>query len=160
MLSFDRRIFLLGLTSVAGCGFEPVYGTGGSATPLRSAVLVAAPVTEEQFFFVERLEEKLGRPQAPVYELKFDLSFNEEGLAVTGSNDITRYNVVGEVKYQLFDMTTGQKKVSNTLNTFTSYSASLQPVATLEAERAATQRLMTGLADKIVSDLLLKSEQL
>ncbi|WP_299193642.1 LPS assembly lipoprotein LptE [uncultured Litoreibacter sp.] len=158
----SRRTLLLGLglSALASCGFEPVYGTNGSASALRGAVLVDDPKDRQQFQLTEQLEARLGRATAARYGLKVDLSVQEEGLAISGSNDITRYNVLGVADFVLRDLATGQPVMSDKVNTFTSYSASAQPVATLAAERDATQRLMTALADKIVTQLLLNAGNL
>lgn len=159
----NRRSFVagfLGLTALAGCGFEPVYGTNGSASGLRGAILVDEPKDRQQFQLTEQLETRLGRANGAKYGLKVTLTVKEEGLAITGSNDITRYNVLGVADFVLRDLATGQPVLSDKVNTFTAYSASSQPVATLAAERDATARLMTALADKIVSKLLINSGSL
>ena len=163
MWSSSRRTFLaglLGLGAVSACGFEPVYGTNGSAAGLRGSVLVDEPTDRKSFQLTERLEARLGRASAPRYGLKVTLDVQEEGLAVSGSNNITRYNVLGVANFVLRDLSTGQPVLTDRVNTFTAYSASSQPVATLAAERDATARLMTALADKIVSQLLISSGSL
>ncbi len=160
MLLSDRRIFLLGLAALAGCGFEPVYGTNGAASGLRGSVLVDEPTDRNSFQLTEQLELRLGRATAPQYGLKVVLNVDEEGLAISGSNDITRFNIIGSADFVLRDLATGQAVLTDKVNTFTAYSASSQPVATLAAERDATRRLMTALADKIVSQLLLQSGSL
>lgn len=157
MSSFNRRFLLLALPALAACGFEPVYGTGGSAEGLRGSILVDAPSTRNSFDLVARLEERLGRPQAPQFGMGVTLSVREEGLAISGSNDITRYNLLGTAVYILRDITSDEQVYKGTVNTFTAYSASTQPVSTLAAERDAQTRLMTSLADKITSDLLINS---
>ncbi len=160
MLLSDRRTFLLGFLALGACGFEPVYGTNGAANSLRGQVLVDEPKNRQQFQLTEHLEQRLGRASGPRYGLTVKLNVSEEGLAISGSNDITRYNVSGIADFVLRDLATGQPVISDRVNTFTAYSASAQPVATLAAERDATQRLMTALADKIVTQLLLNSGSL
>ncbi|EPX77801.1 LPS assembly lipoprotein LptE [Litoreibacter arenae] len=157
MSSFNRRFLLLALPALTACGFEPVYGTGGSAEGLRGQIIVDAPTTKNSFDLVARLEERLGRPQAPIYGMNVALTVEEKGLAISGSNDITRYNLLGTAVYVLRDLATDQQVYKGTVNTFTAYSASVQPVSTLAAERDAQLRLMTALADKITSDLLINS---
>lgn len=157
MSSFNRRFLLLTLPALAACGFEPVYGTGGSAEGLRGSIAVDAPTTKNSFDLVAHLEERLGRPQAAKYGLGVTLNVSEEGLAISGTNDITRYNVLGNAVYVLRDLVTGEQVYKGTVNTFTAYSASTQPVSTLAAERDAQSRLMTALADKITTDLLINS---
>ncbi|SFR36291.1 LPS assembly lipoprotein LptE [Litoreibacter janthinus] len=157
MSSFNRRFLLLALPALAACGFEPVYGTGGSANGLRGSIIVDEPTTKNSFDLVARLEERLGRAQSPIYGMTVTLTTEEKGLAISGSNDITRYNLLGTAVYVLRDLGTGAQVYKGTVNTFTAYSASAQPVSTLAAERDARSRLMTALADKITTDLLINS---
>jgi LPS-assembly lipoprotein len=160
MSSFSRRALLLALPALAACGFEPVYGTGGPANGLRGKIIIDAPTDENSFNMTAHLEQRLGRAEAPVYGLLVTTTIEEEGLAITGSNDITRFNVLGDAQYILRDVRTGEELINDTVNSFTSYSASQQPVATLAAERDAERRLMIALADKIVAYILSQSERL
>ena len=160
MSSFSRRTILLSLTAVAACGFEPVYGTGGTASGLRGKILVDAPTDQNSFNMASHLEQRLGRAEAPTYGLLVITKVEEEGLAISGSNDITRFNLLGEAHYILRELGTNKVILDDTVNTFTSYSASQQPVATLAAERDAERRLMVALADKITAYILSQSERL
>lgn len=160
MSLFSRRYILLGLPALAACGFEPVYGTGGNADGLRGKILVEAPTDENSFNMVAQLEQRLGRAQAPQYALKVVTYIEDDGLAISGSNDIERFNLIGTSDYTLTRIGTDIKVLDGHVNTFTAYSASLQPVATLSAERDATRRLVTSLADKITADLLIRADQL
>ena len=69
MSSFDRRTFLLGLTALAGCGFEPVYAPGGAGAGLRGRIDIVPPADEEGFALVKRLEARLGAAQTAEYVL-------------------------------------------------------------------------------------------
>lgn len=156
----SRRLIVLSLLALAGCGFEPVYGTNGEASALRGTVLMDEPTNRQQFQLNEQIELRLGRATAPRYGLAVALTVREEGLAISRSNDITRFNILGKADYVLRDLTTGAPVTKGSVDTFTAYSASEQPVATLAAERDATKRLMTALADKIVSQLLINADAL
>lgn len=160
MSSFNRRFLVLGLPALAACGFEPIYGTGGEASGLRGKILVDAPTDIDSFNMAAHLEQRLGRAQAPTYGLRVITTVEEEGLAISGSNDITRFNVLGDARYILSELGTGKVIIDDTVNSFTSYSASQQPVATLAAERDATRRLMIALADKITAYILSQSDRL
>ena len=159
MGSSNRRLFLLSALAVAGCGFEPVYGTDGVARDLRGSILVDQPTTRNEFTLVEHLERRLGRAAAPRYGLSVVLSVEEEGLAITGSNNITRFNVLGKADFVLRDFATGAPVYQDNVDTFTSYSAASQTVATGTAERDAQDRLMVALGDKITAKLLSRAGQ-
>ena len=82
------------------------------------------------------------------------LFVDEQELGVTPDQIITRFNVRGRAEFTLVDTVTGGIATSGEVATFTSYSATGTPFATLSAQRDARDRLMTILADQIVSRLL------
>jgi len=159
MSSSDRRTVLLGLSALAlaGCGFRPAYGPGGVAADLRGRVAVDPPDTRDGFALVERLEERLGRAEAPLYRLSYRIATSREGLGVTGEQEITRYTVAGELFFQLRDLSTGAIAQSGSVTAFAAYSATGSSVATLAAERDAGRRLMVMLADQLVTRLVAAS---
>ena len=139
MSLFDRRSLLILPLALAACGFTPVYAPGGTAAALRGQVTVQDPATREGFLLLQELETRLGRGNG-TYGLAYDLSITEEGLGITRTGDITRFNLVGQVDYTLFDFATG-------------YSATGDTVEALAAERDARARLMRVLADQITTEL-------
>lgn len=158
---YSRRFFLGGsVLLLSACGFEPVYGTKGQASALRGAIQFASPKNLREFELNQQLELRFGRAANPRYGLAVTLNLREEGLAISGSNDITRFNIIGEAQFVLRDLGSGTAVIKDEVNTFTAYSASAQPVATLAAQRDANRRLMIALADKITSQLLLQSSAL
>lgn len=154
MSSFDRRYFLMLAAALGGCGFQPVYGPGGPAAGIRNAVALDPPRDEAGFALVRRLEERLGLPDAPHYRMAVRLYVDEQELGVTPDQVITRYNLRGRAEYSLVDLSTGDVATSGRVSSFSSYSATGTPFATLSARRDAEDRLMTILADQIVSRLL------
>ncbi len=64
-----------------------------------------------------------------------------------------RFDLKGTVDYALRDLTTGQIVTSGKVENFTGYSATGTTVATLAGEQDAQVRLMTILADQIVTRL-------
>lgn len=156
MSSSDRRAFLtcLALLPLAGCGFQPAYGTGGAAEGLRGRVFVAAPSNRSEYELVARLEERLGRAEAPAFDLAYTLKTQEEGLSVTGAQETTRYNVLGTLDFRLTERATGTVSASGRLNSFTGYSATSNSVATLTGKQDAYDRLMVILADQLVTRLI------
>ena len=161
MSSSDRRTFLTLLASLplAGCGFAPVYGTGGVGLALRNQVLVAAPDTRLGFELVARLEERLGRPNGAAYALDYTITTSTTDLAITGANDITRININGTVDFVLTELATDAQILADSVSSFAAYSTTGSSVATAAAERDAEDRLMTILADRLVSRLLTASSR-
>ncbi|ARE41434.1 hypothetical protein RGUI_3293 [Rhodovulum sp. P5] len=134
------------------CGFRPVYGTGGVATALRHRIGFDDPKDKYDFALVERLEDRLGRAGTPRYRMTYDVKTTRDRVANT--TDTTRYHLVGTVAYRLLDLTTGQVVHSGSVTNFSAYSTADSTVATLAAQRDAERRLMTVLADDLVTRLI------
>lgn len=153
MSSFNRRIFMLAPLALVACGFQPVYGPGGTASALRGKVLVDAPDTAETYLLTRNLEDRLGRSSSPVYSLSVTPSLTNQGQAVTAAGDITRFSLVGKASYQLRRLSDGLVVASGAVDNFTGYSATGSTVETLAAETDARERLMAILADQITTQL-------
>lgn len=148
----DRRS-LLGLALLAGCGFTPAYGPAGGAQALTGAVRAADPGDKNAFDLVARLKERLGRPQAVRFDLRYFITTKAIAVGVTPDGTITRYNLTGAVDWSLRDIA-GVQVASGVVDSFTSWSATGSTVAGLAAEEDANRRLMRLLADQIVARLL------
>jgi LPS-assembly lipoprotein len=108
---------------------------------------------------VERLEERLGRPAAPAYDLAYTITTTPVGVGITTENAITRYNLTGSVDWTLTNRATGARVAGGRVESFTSYSATGSTVAGLAAEEDAALRLMRILADQIVTRLIATAGQ-
>lgn len=153
MLSYSRFLLLLTLLPLAACGFQPAYGTRGAVPELFGRVQIQAPTDKNAFDLVERLENRLGRPQAPNLNLRYSIDTQEFGLAITPENAITRYNVTGNIRFSLADQA-GDVLADGLVTSFTSYSASGTTVSTTAARQDAYERLMSLLADQMVTRLI------
>ena len=121
---------------------------------MRGRVVVEAPVNRLEFELVQRLEERLGRGDAQVFRLEHQVSTRSEGIAVTGTNDITRVRINGSAAYTLYDATQEIEILTGTVSSFTAYSTTGSTLASDAAERAAEDRLMVLLADRMVDEIL------
>jgi LPS-assembly lipoprotein len=153
----SRRLFLLGLLALGGCGFVPVYG---GDNVLRGNVVFETRDTVPGFRLRERLEQRLGVPVTPEYVLRAQITDRRRSLAITTSGDNTRFNVIGTVTWVLTQAATGEVIANGSHETFTSYAATGSTTATQAAEADATARLSVALADMIVSRLLLLAPDL
>lgn len=153
----DRRsLFLLPL-ALAACGFAPAYGPGGAAKGLQGAVRVAAPGDRNSFDLVERLEERLGLPQGPRFDLAYSITTTPVGVGITPEDATTRFHLTGSVDWSLTSRETGARVAGGRVQSFTAYSATGSTVAGLTAEEDAAHRLMRILADQIVTRLIAAS---
>ena len=160
MLSFDRRLFLLSSAALAGCGFAPAYGPNGAATRLQNSILVDEPSERPAYLLTRRFEERLGRATPGIYGLSYSISLDEQPIAITANNVITRYNILGSVTYALRDLDSERVLTSGKVENFTSYSAAGTTVATQSAQRDAEERLMLILTDQMITRLTAASAQL
>ena len=150
----NRRLVLFAPLALLGCGFAPAYGPGGVAQGLEGRIRVDDPVTKLGFDLAERLEERLGRPDAAAFDLAHSIVTRAETLGITPEDAITRYHLTGHVDWTLTSRATGQRVTGGRVQGFTAYSATGSTVAGLAAEEDAAFRLMRMLADQIVSRLI------
>lgn len=160
MSSCNRRTVLLAPLALAACGFTPAYAPGGAATALLGTVRAQDPTTKNGFDLVERLEERLGRPDNHRYDLAYTISTQAVGVGLTTDNEITRFNLNGVIDYTLSDHASGTRIAGGRVQSFTAYSATGSTVAGLSAEEDAAYRLMRILADQIVARLIATSASL
>lgn len=153
MLSLNRRLMFLAPLALVACGFQPVYGPGGTGTALQNRVLVDEPNDRYGYFLTREIEERLGRASIPAYGLALTITTEEEGLATDLEGNTRRFDLIGRVDYALRDLATGQIVTSGKVENFTGYSATGTTVATLAGEQDAQVRLMNILADQIVTRL-------
>ncbi|MCK0141275.1 hypothetical protein [Aliiroseovarius sp. F20344] len=157
MSSSNRRLFLtfaIAGLALAGCGFTPVHGPGGSAEGLRGAVTVTAPNDANSYEFVKRMEERMGRNLSAPYRLDYTITTKSEGVGVTPRQEITRNQVLGVIEFAVTSIATGEVVDRGTVTNFTSYSTEGSTVSTASVERDANRRLMVLLADQITTRFL------
>ena len=162
MLLYNRRRFgvVLAAAALAGCGFTPVYGPDGTGAALLGQLSLDPPQDRNDYLLQRRIEERLGQATAGAWRLSTQIKTDDIGLGFTKDGDITRYNINGTTDYIL--RRTGSSEIfrQGKIQHFTSYSATGTTVATLAAKRDAEVRLMTILADQIIDQLLIISEDL
>lgn len=139
------------LFGVAGCGFTPVYGPGSAAAGLRGRIALPAFDSRLSFDMFERLEQRLGPPESPLFRLTISTTVEEQGLAISQDNAITRYNLRATAEYSLTSLTTDERVFAARARAFTAYSATASAYATRVAARDAERRIAVSLADQIAT---------
>ena len=162
MLLYNRRRFgvVLAVAALAGCGFTPVYGPDGTGAALLGQLSLDPPQDRNDYLLQRRIEERLGQATAGAWRLSTQIKTDDIGLGFTTDGDITRYNINGTTDYTLRHTGSSEIFRQGKIQHFTSYSATGTTVATLAAKRDAEVRLMTILADQIIDQLLIISEDL
>ena len=151
MLLFNRRNFIVLFSVVAGCSFTPVFKPKHSAEYLKGKIEFPNPTSRESYILVSRLEENFGSQDKVLFKLNVSTSINRKGFGSLGN--ISRYNLPGTASFSLTEIATGKIILNGQVNTFTSYSASAQTLATETAERSSRDRLMKALADQITTSI-------
>ena len=146
---------MLATVALAGCGFAPIYGTGGAGRALQNRVLVESPETAETYVLVRYLEQRFGQPDPAAYGLSYSLTSSQQGLAVTAAQVIERYNVLGELTFALRDLSDNSIVTSGKVSGMTGYSATGTTIATRAARRDAEERLAFLLADRTIDQIIL-----
>jgi LPS-assembly lipoprotein len=153
MSLYNRRTLLMLPLAMAACGFTPVYGPDGNGNALYGKIEVQAPDDVESYVLVQNLEQRLGRSTSPEYTLALTARTRSEGQAITASNEITRFSLVGQAEYVLTRNSDQFVLAEGSVDNFTGYSATGSTVETLAGERDARQRLMGILADQISAQI-------
>ncbi|EAQ03876.1 lipoprotein, putative [Pseudooceanicola batsensis HTCC2597] len=138
---------------LAGCGFAPAYGPAGGADVLTRSIALTPPETRRDYLLARHVERRLGRAADPAFLLDVDLDIREERIAITDANITRRFDLVGNADYTL-TTADGAEVARGRVSSFTGYSATGTTVATRAARGDAEERLMTMLADQIVTRLI------
>lgn len=148
------------MLALSACGFTPAWGPGGGGAKLPGGVTVDAPTSPDGFDLMRALNARLGPPEDPRYRLACSISLSPLGQGIAPDNSTTRYQLNGSVDYTLHNKISDAVLLTGHITSFTSWSATGTIVATQAAERDAHRRLMTILADQIVTRLLAQAASL
>lgn len=148
-----RRTALLGLTALAGCGFEPVYGDRGMASAFRDHTAYITDDSVVGYRIAQRLTRRLGQSSAPTYALTVKTSITENNVAIDQNDKSTRVTVIGEATYSL-TAEDGTVIDSGIVDNFTGYSTTGSIVAIRAAEDDAYDRLAVALADQVIARVM------
>ena len=155
-----RTALSLGGTSlaVAACGFTPIYGEGAAARALTGRIDVDQIDGKMGFAARKRLTERLGPATAATHLLSIRLDVTTDALAISQTNQISRYNLTGVARYAVRHLGSDTTVETGSARAFAAYSASASPFATRVAEEDARERLAITLADQIVTRIAATSE--
>lgn len=149
----DMRIAIIGiLLLLAGCGFQPVYGTrteGGLSGSLAQVEILPVPGRIGQLFMAA-LEDKLN-PQSEDatqrYELKPQLSVQMMPISISPDGTVARFRVLYETSFSLYDREAGKEIASDSIDRSGSFEAPNDAdYSTYTAEQDAMARGVEELA--------------
>lgn len=153
--------FLIALLPLAGCGFQPVYGTraGGMAAGAALANVQIDPIPERngqvlRNNLIDRFYHD-GRPTDPRFRLAVALSATEEELGIQRDATATRARLRLQANYELIDTGSGQVVYRTFSRSVISYNLVDSQFAVLASRQDAYDRGLTELAEDIRSRLAL-----
>jgi len=153
-----RRTFLVGsLASLAGCGFQPLYGDrdyGAAGGEDLAAVKVnTIPDRSGQIlhnYLLDRINPH-GRPATPLYALDIQLTEQKSNVGIIKDSTATLAQLGNTASYTLYDLKKRAPAQSGRSRSFTSYTIGQSQFATLAAEKDARERTLREIADDITT---------
>ena len=150
---WSRRALLASALALAACEYEPVLDAGdppGVGVPIS----IAAPEGELQFFFRERLVERIGDFETARLSLTYAVETSVIQEAISPDRVTERFLINGVARWTL--STTFEEVASGDVTGSASYSNTGTTISAAAAERDAQRRLMVILADRTVSQIVAK----
>jgi LPS-assembly lipoprotein len=148
-------LVLLASLALSACGLRPLYGGGSSgpvATMLRSVEV--APIDGQVGWLMHnKLTERLGEGEAPIYRLEVELDDNITGFGIRGDRAVTRERRTLRARYRLVDLANGGVVLDATAGSDAGIDVVSSEYATVAAEQTAVERLSEVVADQIVARL-------
>lgn len=149
------------LTTLAGCGFAPLYGKHGQGAPTEVAlnqVQIAQIPDRSGQMLRNRLMDRMyqdGRPVDAAYELVVWLSETEAGLGIRRDATASRTRLDTTAHYKLTRKSDGKELINQTIRASVSFNQLDAQYATLTAREDARSRALNEIGEQIVNRLAL-----
>ncbi len=155
----SRRLALLALFALTGCGLRPVYSGGSSgpvATTLRS-VSVAPIDGQAGWLMRNKLIDRLGSDGSTgsTYRLEVKLDDNISSFGLRSDRAATQERRTLRARYQLVDTRNGMVVLDATAGSDMGIDIVSSEYATVAAEQTALENLADTVADQIAARLAL-----
>lgn len=144
-------------SGLAGCGFQPVYQSGGPSDMLFERTSVSEPKSRLAFYATQRLEEILGQNTQGAYVLTPTFRQSTQSLGTTSDGTNSRINLIGSARVTLARADDQAQVLEFNTSSFTGYSTTASTVATAASQKDAEERLARILADRIIDQLTLNA---
>ena len=142
--------FALLAPALGGCGFTPLYATGG-VSPALSAIEVITPSGRTGHLLSEDLQDDLAtaRGKQPLYQLDLALDEKRYARGLSFEQVATWYELSLRVSYSLVDLSSGKTLTSGVMPVSVSYNAAGDPYAGVVAQQNGQQRAASDAAQRI-----------
>lgn len=153
----DRRAFLVMSLALAGCGFQPLYGShgssGGAVAVPEMALISISPIADRGGQLLRNeLRDRLvptGLPGNPRWRLDVKLTETTSDLVILRDATATFAKYVGDAKWVLVDLANETPVTKGRNRRIASFSISSSEFASLQAQEDARRRVMTAIAEDI-----------
>ncbi len=159
MSLFRTGLFVLLVSLLVGCGFQPLYGsrTQDASVQQKLAGIDIVPLKGRtgQYLRNELLDltTPKGYPQKPVYRLDIGLAEVKSGLAIQEDDTKTRFNLTLDTNFRLVKVADGEQIYSGSTQTVAAYNVVASEFANLAAENNARKRAALVAAEQIHQQL-------
>ena len=153
-------VTLAALTSLSGCGLQPLYAGGGSGAVAQGLAAVDVTAIQGRAGWLVRnaLRDRLaqnGGATTPRYRLDVVLDDKLEGLGLLTDETVGRERRTLRARYQLVDLASSKILVDATAGSDAGIDVVSSEYATIAAENTALENLAAEVADRIVARLAL-----
>ena len=148
------------LPLVAGCGFQPLYATGGLSDVSEELSQVEVGIIPDRSgqilrnYLIQGLNTE-GRPADPTYRLNVSLTETREELGIDKADNAQRANLIVTARFTLRTAADDQEVLNRRVGIITSYNILVDEFATLSAQKAARDRALRRLGFDIRTQLSL-----
>lgn len=157
-----RLILLCLLLPLAGCGFQPLYGSkaeggSGAAVALNQVAIANIPNRDGQVLrnlLTDRLYQN-GKPTEPLYRLAVELRQSETALGIRRDATASRTRLDTLAHYVLRRVSDDKVLIDSNAETSVSFNQLVAQYATVTARDDARSRALHELSEQIVTRLAL-----
>ncbi len=152
---FLKKISLLSLLFLVGCGFSPLYRTNTDSTTIKLTEEVSiAPIPNYNGYLLHHSLENMLNPQKTNREKKYDLhvTLNQPSYtdqSIQGDNFASRKKVTLSAKFTLKDRATNKVLLSSSTKALGAYNVFNEPYATRQAEIRQQEDLIKIISNNI-----------
>ncbi|KQM62482.1 hypothetical protein ASE75_14475 [Sphingomonas sp. Leaf17] len=156
-----RRLALLALMTLSGCGLKPLYSGGSSGVVAATlADVTVAPIPGRAGWLTgNALRDRLRASGTPRYRLDVRLDDQITGLGTRRDDSVSRERRTLRARYQLVDLSNGSVVLDQSARSDAGIDVVQSEYATIAAENTALERLSGIIADQIVTRVALYAQR-
>lgn len=156
-----KRIALVALLALSGCGLKPLYsgGSNGVVASTLANVTVAPIEGRAGWLTGNALRDRLRNTGTARYRLDVRLDDQITGLGTRRDDSVSRERRTLRARYQLVDLSNGSVVLDASARSDAGIDVVQSEYATIAAENTALERLSGIIADQIVARVALYAQR-